>query len=62
MEEFSMFAVTKEEQELFAEVRADQAAYRLLKHKASWERMSLYAVLKCWGDPRKWRAYETQNH
>ena len=46
--------ITMEEQKLFYEVRGDAAAYARLQAKARQEGMSLYAVLREWGDTRKW--------
>ena len=47
--------ITIEDKKLMAEIRANPKAYIKLIAKADWERMTLYAVLKEWGDPRKWR-------
>ena len=39
---------------LFNEIKNDPAALQWLKDKAKWEHMTLFQVLECWGDPRKW--------
>lgn len=39
---------------LFAEVKQDPAACERLQDKCKWEHMTLLAVLKHWGDPRRW--------
>ena len=49
-----MSAITDEDKELMDEIKNDPKAYQRLKDKANWEAMSLYGVLKEWGDPRKW--------
>lgn len=47
--------ITEEEKKLMEEIRKDPKALQRLKDKARWEAMSLFAVLKEWGDPRKWK-------
>lgn len=44
--------VTKEDKKIMEEIKKDHKAYQWLKDKAVWERMSLYAVLKDYGNPR----------
>ena len=39
---------------LFEEIKKDPDAFQKLRDKASWEHISLYAVLNEYGDPRKW--------
>ena len=51
-----MSPVTEAAQQLFKEIKADPAAYARLQDKARWEGVSLFAVLRKWGDPRKWPA------
>ncbi len=46
--------ITKEDKLLMEEIRKDPKAYQKLKDKAKWEHMTLYGVLKEWGDPREW--------
>ena len=50
--------ISKEDRELMDEVTKDPIALELLKNKCRWEAMSRYAVLKEWGDPRKWATYK----
>lgn len=52
-----MSVITDKERALMREVSADPIAASLLTHKCRWEGMSRYAVLKEWGDPRKWPSY-----
>ena len=47
--------ITEEDKLLMEEIRKDPKANQRLKDKAKWEHMTLYGVLKEWGDPRKWR-------
>ena len=49
-----MAKVTTEQVRLMREVRNDPEAYALLKEKARWEHMTLFATLAEWGDPREW--------
>lgn len=37
-----------------AQIEANSAAYERLKAKSKWEGMTLYGVLREWGDPRQW--------
>ena len=46
--------IDKKDKQLMKEIKKDITAFELLKTKAQWEHMSLYGVLKEWGDPRKW--------
>ena len=46
--------ITEAEKKLYAEVQADPVAYQRLRDKARWEHMTLFAILREWGDPRKW--------
>ena len=46
--------ITQEDKDLMNEIRQDPEANRRLKEKAKWEAMTLFAVLKEWGDPREW--------
>jgi len=46
--------ITPEDEKLMIEIQQDKEAYEKLKAKARWEQMSLYAVLKDYGDPREW--------
>lgn len=46
--------ITQEEIDLMNEIKKDSNAYQRLKDKAKWEHMTLYGVLKEWGDPREW--------
>lgn len=50
-----MAVVTQETLDLLAEIRKDEKAWQRLRDKAQWERMSLTAILREWGDPRKWK-------
>jgi hypothetical protein len=47
--------ISKEMDDLMREVRKDKRAFKKLQAKAQWEHISLFAVLKSWGDPRKWK-------
>lgn len=49
--------ITPEEKALYAEVRANPRAFALLQAKCRWEHMTLYGVLREWGDPRTWPSY-----
>ncbi|MHA1962734.1 MAG: hypothetical protein ACW99U_21300 [Candidatus Thorarchaeota archaeon] len=53
-----MSNITILEEQLMLEIVSDPTALQLLKDKCSWERMSRYAVLREWGDPRNWPAYK----
>ena len=46
--------ITEEDRRLMEEVKKDLNAYQRLKDKANWEHMSLFAILKDYGDPRRW--------
>ena len=46
--------ITQEDKDLMNEIKQDPEAYQRLKNKAKWEHMTLYGVLKEWGDPREW--------
>ena len=46
--------ITEEDINLMNEIKQDPKAYQRLKDKAKWEHMTLYGVLKEWGDPREW--------
>ena len=46
--------ITDEDKNLMEEIKKDPDAYQQLRDKANWEQMSLYAILKDYGDPRKW--------
>ena len=46
--------ITEVERRLYAEVQADPVAYQRLQEKARWEHMTPFAILREWGDPRKW--------
>jgi len=48
---------TIEERAILREVMVDPLARRLLKNKQRWEQMGALAVLREWGDPRKWSSY-----
>ena len=50
--------ISKEDHALMDEVMKDPIALELLKNKCRWETMGRYAVLKEWGDPRKWATYK----
>lgn len=50
--------ISKEDEKLLKEIQADEKAYQLLRDKCEWEQMSLYAVLREWGDPREWDSYK----
>lgn len=47
--------ISEEDRKLMSEVKKDPKAYRWLLHKANWEGMTLYAVLRGYGDPRKFK-------
>ena len=49
-----MGKITKEDEKLMEEIKKDKKAYQRLKNKAVWENMTVFAVLKEWGDPRGW--------
>jgi hypothetical protein len=49
-----MGSITDKEVALQKEIRADPIAYKLLQGKCQWEHMGQFAVLREWGDPRKW--------
>ena len=55
-----MGKITDEDQRLMDEIKADPIAYDLLKAKASWEGMSLFAVLHEYSDPRTWEVYRAE--
>jgi len=55
-----MTAITILDKQLMSEIISDPKAYKMLKDKAKWEQMTLYGVLKEWGDPRKWSSYKVQ--
>lgn len=45
----------QEADRIFKEVRAENGdAWRKLRDKARWEGITLLAVIRQWGDPRKW--------
>ena len=46
--------ITEEDINLMNEIKQDPKAYQRLKDKAKWEHITLYGVLKEWGDPREW--------
>ena len=46
--------ITPEDKKLMEELKKDRDAYNKLRAKAQWEQISLFAVLKDYGDPRKW--------
>ena len=46
--------ITKEDRALMAQIKQDTNAYKRLQAKARWEHISLFAVLKDYGDPRRW--------
>ena len=46
--------ITQEDIDLMKAVKEDSEAYQRLKDKARWESMTLYGILKEWGDPREW--------
>lgn len=50
-----MAVITKEAEELMSEIRKDDKAFQKLKNKAQWEHMTHFAILREWGDPRKWK-------
>jgi len=52
--------ITILDKQLMSEIMLDSKANQLLKDKAKWEQMTLYGVLKEWGDPRKWSSYKVQ--
>jgi len=49
-----MDQVTDKEKQLFEEIKKDPKAYEKLKTKCRWEHMTIFAVLRDYGDPRKW--------
>jgi hypothetical protein len=49
-----MAAVTEKEIALWKEIRSDPVVKELIGEKCRWEHLSCYAVLREWGDPRKW--------
>ena len=53
-EDDMMSKITKEDKKLMEEIKKDKKAFQRLKNKAVWENMTTFAVLKEWGDPRKW--------
>ena len=52
--EDGMDQVTDKEKQLFEEIKKDPKAYEKLKTKCRWEHMTIFAVLRDYGDPRKW--------
>ena len=46
--------ITKKDKELMEKIRQNPDAYKKLKAKAQWERITIFAVLKDYGDPRNW--------
>jgi len=52
--------ITILDKQLMSEIMLDSKANQLLKDKAKWEQMTLYGVLKEWGDPRKWSSYKVK--
>jgi hypothetical protein len=56
-----MSAITEKDIQLMAEIKEDPKAYDLLRAKCRWEHMTLYAVLKGWGDPREWSDYKEES-
>jgi hypothetical protein len=50
-----MTRINEKEEKLMVEIRKDPEALRRLKEKCQWESMGTYAVLREFGDPRKWR-------
>ena len=50
--------ITILDKELMREIMLNPRAYKLLRIKAKYEQMGLHAVLKEWGDPRKWPAFK----
>ena len=53
-EDDMMSKITKEDKKLMEEIKKDKKAFQRLKNKAVWENMTVFAVLKEWGDPRGW--------
>ena len=46
--------ITGKDMILMEEIKQDPDAYEKLKAKARWEHITLFAVLKSYGDPRNW--------
>ena len=46
--------ITEKDKKLLEEIKTAPEAYEKLRAKARWEQMGLYAVLRDYGDPRKW--------
>ena len=46
--------ITDKDRELLEEIKKDPDAFENLKAKARWEAMTLFGVLKDYGDPRQW--------
>ena len=46
--------ICEKERAAMEAIKADSVAYERLKAKCRWEGMTLYGVLREWGDPRLW--------
>ena len=46
--------ITEDDRKLLEEIKNDSDAYERLQAKARWEKITVFAVLRDYGDPRNW--------